>query len=88
MRDLVRGLSVEQQYGLGGSFYSLASWAPVDDRRGDEGDLMSNEWRWQTAGDCIAAVRAALDYATGWGRILGGLLLGKNYLRGEERRVS
>lgn len=88
MRDLVRGLFVEQQYGLGGSFCSLASWAPVDDRRVDEGDRMPNEWRWQTADDCIAAVRAVLDYATARGRRLGGLLLGKNYLEGEERRVS
>ena len=87
-RDWARGLSVEQQYGLGGSFCSLASLAPVDDKRVDEGDLMQNEWRWQTAGDYIAAVRAVLDYATVRGCKLGESLLGKNYLEGEARRVS
>ena len=54
----------------------------------DEGDLMQNEWRWQTADDCIAAVRAVRDYATGRGCLMGGLLLGKNCLAGEGRRVS
>lgn len=51
MRDLARGLSVEQQYGSRESFCSLASLAPVDDRQVDERDLMLNEWRWQTADD-------------------------------------
>ena len=85
MRDLARGLFVEQQYGLRGFFCSSASLAQVDDRRVDEGDLMRNEWRWQTADDYIAAVRAVLDYATARGCKLGELLLGKNYLEGEAR---
>lgn len=88
MRGLARGLSVEQQYGLGESFCSWASWSPVDDRPVDEGDLTQNEWRRQTADDCIAAVRAVLDYATARGCTLGGLLPGKNCLEGEARGVS
>lgn len=51
----------------------------------DEGDLMQNGWRWQTADDYIAAVRAVLDYATARGCKLGELLLGKNYLKGAGR---
>ncbi len=87
-RGWARGLSVEQQYDLGGSSCSWASLAQVDDRRVDEGDLMQNEWRWQTAGDYIAAVRVVPDYATVRGCKLGELLLGMNYLEGEARRVS
>ena len=88
MQDLVRELFVEQRCGLRGSSFFSASLAPVDDRRVDEGDPKQNEWRWQTAGDYIAAVRAVLDYATARGCKLGGLLLGKNYLEGEARQVS
>lgn len=66
----------------------MASLVPVDDRRVDVGDLMENEWIWQTVDDCTAAVRAGLDYAIARGYRPGGLLLGKNYLEGEERRVS
>ena len=80
MQDLARELFVEQRCGLGESFYFLASLALVDDRRVDEGDQMRNGWRWQTAGDCIAAVRTVPDYATARGCKLGGSLLGKNYL--------
>lgn len=54
----------------------------------DEDDLMLNEWRWQTADDYIAAVRAALGYTIALGCMLGGLPLGKNYLEGEARRIS
>lgn len=89
MRDLARARSVEQQYGLGGSFCSLASSALVDDRRVDKGDRMPNEWRWQTVDGYIAGVQAVLDYEIARVCRLDGLLLGKNYLEGRrEGRVS
>ena len=72
MQDWARGLCVEQQSGLGGSSCSWAFLVQVDDRPADVGDLKRNVWRWQIAGDYIAAVRAGPGYAIAPGCKLGG----------------
>ena len=54
----------------------------------DEGDLMQNEWRWQTVDDCTAVVQVALDLEIARLCRLDGLLLEKNCLEGEARRKS